>query len=74
MPKEKKVESLSARKAQINSEERYIADTFLAQRYGVHRTTIWRWAREGKFPKPVKLPSGTARWRASDIVKWEDAA
>lgn len=34
---------------------------------GVHRSTLWRWVREGKLPKPTKLGPGVARWRASQI-------
>ncbi|MBC8381409.1 MAG: AlpA family phage regulatory protein [SAR92 clade bacterium] len=48
----------------------YLSDKNLAIRYDVCRTTIWRWTRTGKFPKPVKL-GGATRWRLSDIETWE---
>ncbi|MGK2911267.1 MAG: helix-turn-helix transcriptional regulator [Sphingobium sp.] len=35
----------------------------------VTRKTIWKWAREGKFPKPRKC-NGMVRWRASDVDAW----
>jgi prophage regulatory protein len=54
--------------------EKYIADTDGADRYGVHRTTWWRWARtDPSFPKPIKLSPGCTRWRLSDIESWEAA-
>jgi prophage regulatory protein len=36
----------------------------------VSPATIWRWVKEGKFPKPFKLASQTTVWDTSEIVKW----
>jgi predicted DNA-binding transcriptional regulator AlpA len=33
--------------------------------------SIWRLARLGKFPKPVKLSAGVTAWRLEDIEAWE---
>ena len=49
----------------------YVRDTDLAERYGVSRNTIWRWAKEGRLPSPVKLGPGVTRWRLADIEQWE---
>lgn len=49
----------------------FIADTALASRYEVSRATPWRWAKQGKFPQPVKLSPGCTRWRLSDVEAWE---
>lgn len=49
----------------------YMPDTAIAARYGVHRTTPWRWAKAGQFPQPVKLSPGCTRWRVEDIERWE---
>ena len=43
----------------------------VAQRYGVSRATVWRWAQHDKFPKPVKLSPGCTRWKLSDVEAWE---
>ena len=44
----------------------------LAERFGIHRCTLWRWAKyDPSFPKPIKLTSGCTRWRAADIDAWE---
>lgn len=49
----------------------YAKDVELASRYGVHRITIWRWAKAGRLPAPVRLGPGCTRWRLADIEQWE---
>lgn len=51
----------------------FYKDTDLASRFGVHRITIWRWTRQNKFPKPVKLSPACSRWKAEDVDTWESA-
>lgn len=52
--------------------EIYISDTQLAARYGVHRSTPWRWAKTAPaFPQPVKLSPQCSRWKLSEIEAWE---
>ncbi len=36
-------------------------------------TTIWRWVKAGKFPKPVKLSSGMTAWRCAEVHEWMEA-
>lgn len=43
----------------------------VASRFAVSVPTIWRWAREGFFPRPQKLGPGCSRWRLVDIEAWE---
>ena len=45
--------------------------TEVSRRYKVSPATIWRWAREGRFPQPVKLGPGTTRWREEDLQTFE---
>jgi predicted DNA-binding transcriptional regulator AlpA len=33
----------------------------------VSPATIWRWVRDGKFPKPIKLGASVTGWAADDI-------
>jgi prophage regulatory protein len=50
----------------------YLSDTDIAQRYGVSRTTIWRWHRERPiFPRAFKLSPNCTRWKLSEIIAWE---
>ena len=43
----------------------------VATRFGVSVDTIYRWKREGAFPKAVPLSPGCVRWRLSDLEAWE---
>lgn len=33
-------------------------------------TTLWRWVRNGNFPKPQKIGPHTTAWRAEDVRAW----
>ena len=49
----------------------FLSDSQIAQRYAVHRCTVWRWTREDEgFPKPVKI-MGSTRWKLADLEIWE---
>lgn len=30
-------------------------------------TTIWRWSKSGRLPKPHRLGEGTTRWRVGEV-------
>ena len=49
----------------------FLSDTTLARRFSVSRATIWRWTKNGLFPKPVLLSPGCTRWEVKDIEEWE---
>ena len=54
--------------------ETYLSDAHLSARYGVHRSTPWRWAKtDVTFPRPVKLSPQCSRWKLSEIEAWEAA-
>ena len=55
----------------MNAADQFVSDLFLAERYSVHRVTIWRWVREGRFPAPVKLTPGCSRWRMAEVEAHE---
>jgi len=38
---------------------------------GLHRQSIWRYVKEGKFPKPSKIESRNA-WFLADVENWID--
>lgn len=40
---------------------------------GVHTATVWRKARDGELPKPIKIV-GRTMWRRDDILAAIDAA
>jgi prophage regulatory protein len=41
----------------------------VARRYGVTVRTIWRWEKNGRMPRAVRVTRGTVRWREEDIEK-----
>lgn len=49
----------------------HATDLQLAARYGVNRSTVWRWTQHGKFPQPVKLSAGCTRWKLAEVEAWE---
>lgn len=52
----------------------YLSDTQVAARYGVHRSTPWRWAKaDNSFPQPVTLSPGCSRWKLAELEAWEAA-
>ncbi|MEX2122385.1 MAG: AlpA family phage regulatory protein [Woeseia sp.] len=51
---------------------KYVSADDLAERYGVNRSTIWRWQQRGIIPKPVRLSEQCTRWRL-DLIEHRDA-
>lgn len=35
----------------------------------IHRATLWRGIKAGRFPKPVKVGPGTNRWLKSELIE-----
>jgi prophage regulatory protein len=52
------------------TEKIFYTDKELAIRYSISRESIWRWARIGEFPKPIKL-NGSSRWNIDQLLEWE---
>jgi len=46
---------------------KYKTDKWVAEYFGVSVPTIWRWQREGIFPKPIKLSPNCSRWSIEQI-------
>lgn len=53
--------------------QQYLTDKECASRYCVSRDTIWRWKRNGEFPKPIKLGEACTRWKLQSLEEWEEA-
>ncbi len=58
-------------KTYIEPQTLYLSVQQVAERYGVSTDTIWRWVRNGAFPKRYKLGGGTTRWRMADLIEHE---
>lgn len=37
---------------------------------GVSKVTLWRWERDGKFPKRVRLGCGSVGWIEKEVADW----
>jgi len=57
----------------MNNSTPFLRDIEVAIRYSISRSTIWRWLKNGKFPKPIKLGTASTRWRLDDLEAWEQA-
>jgi prophage regulatory protein len=44
----------------------YLSAVDVAARYSIHRISVWKMAKAGRLPAPVKL-HGLTRWRLADI-------
>jgi len=51
----------------------FLKDVEACERYGVARSTWWRWLAEGVIPAPVKIGPAATRWRLADLERWEQA-
>ena len=45
----------------------YLTDHQAAARYGVSRTTPWRWTSDGLLPPPIRLSPGCTRWLSDEL-------
>jgi prophage regulatory protein len=49
---------------------KYIRAQELATILAVHRSTLWRWVRDGHFPRPVRLGPNTVAWDSIQVDAW----
>ena len=51
--------------------DQYLRATALAQQLNVHRSTLWRWAKDSRdFPKPLKITEGVTLWSVAEVQAW----
>ena len=41
----------------------------VAEIYGVSTPTIWRWLKENRIPKPIKI-GGSTRWLSKEVIDY----
>lgn len=54
----------------INSEKNgveYLAVRDIRAIYGLSEAAVWRWTKEGRFPKPVRIGTRWTRWLKSEV-------
>lgn len=60
--KQNQSEENKMRADQIN----FLTDVQVAEFFQVHRSSIWNWVKQGKFPAPLKIGS-CRRWKKTDV-------
>ncbi len=50
--------------------ERIIRVREVLHRVGVHRGTVYKWIKDGRFPAQVQLGANSAGWYESEIDAW----
>lgn len=58
-------------KVTTDSNQVFLSVGMVAKRYAVSVNSIWRWKREGDFPRPKKIGQRSTRWRLADLEAWE---
>jgi len=64
------IQNLEERTMIIEFDSPYQTRQELEKLFKVSPATIYRWIKEGNFPKPVRLGANMVRWKASDIEAW----
>jgi prophage regulatory protein len=54
----------------INEVAKILRVTDFKKLFGIGRHTIYRWEREGTFPKRVKLGNKLYGWQEQEVLKW----
>lgn len=39
----------------------------VVERTNISKATIWRWVKDGTFPKPIRITSRVTVWKNSDV-------
>lgn len=34
------------------------------------RASLWKFAKSGRFPTPIRVTGGITAWRNADVIKW----
>lgn len=63
----------SADKKTFSPEEQFLRAWDVAKLLGISIPTVWRWAREGKLPKPVKISQRITVWKETEIIPCVEA-
>lgn len=65
----------SKRASEELTTSRFLSIEQVAERYGVGKSTVWRWvANDRNFPEPIKLSKGTSRWLEHQLRDFEKVA
>lgn len=57
----------------FSPEEQLLRAWDVAKLLGISVPTVWRWAREGKLPKPMKISQRITVWKKTEIIPCVEA-
>ena len=60
----------SALNAMVKSDDKLVSKDWIASYFSVGRSTAERIMSTPGFPEVRKLPNGTLRWVASEVIEW----
>lgn len=38
--------------------------------FGISRSSLYRWEKEGDFPKRVQMGANSIAWKQEDVMEW----
>jgi len=53
-------------------QDTYLTAKDVAKRYSISQVTVWRWAKQGIIPAPLKLSENCTRWSLLSLVESEE--
>ena len=54
----------------MKTENRIIRKPELLKMVGVSHPTIWRWEKDGTFPKRIQLGGNSCGWLEAEVQEW----
>jgi prophage regulatory protein len=55
----------------LDESQRFVSSKYVARRLDVSESTVWKWARSGKLPRPTRFSPQITRWKIGDLEEWE---
>jgi len=62
--------SINTSQQSVASPTKWLRLNQLKELLGVSGSSIWAWAKAGKFPKPIKLSENCTAWNVADVEAW----
>jgi prophage regulatory protein len=56
--------------AEISADDRYLTLPQVKERVPKGTTTIYRWIKQGRFPRPYSIGPGSVAWLEREILAW----
>ena len=50
--------------------ERFLRENHIREMVPASRSTIWRWEKQGRFPRRRRLGPGVVGWIESEVLEW----